>query len=361
MKLLPPVTKPAIAIGIKPLALGTICASLLFGIIACGESSSTNGNGDTEGGPGAGITITSAHGNLLEERFQTEIVNAGLDRLGYDTPAPKELEYPAMFAAVGNGDLDYMAVNWERLHSEFYENSGGDEKLTKLGVVAPNLLQGYQIDKATADGKSITNLEQLKDPEIAKLFDTDGNGKANLTGCNPGWGCELVIEHHLDTYGLRDTVEHDQGQYSALIADTMTRYKEGKPVLFYTWTPYWVGGVLKPGQDTIWLDVPYTSLPEAQGEVSEAETTADNGKNLGFVLDKMVVTANQEFVNANPAAAKLFELVEISIDDINAQNQLIQEGEDTPEDIERHVNEWISNNQALFDGWIEQAMEAGKS
>jgi glycine betaine/proline transport system substrate-binding protein len=81
-------------------------------------------------------------------------------------------------------------------------------------------------------------MEQLQDPEIAALFDTDGDGKANLTGCNPGWGCELVIEHQLDEYGLRDTVQHDQGQYFALIADTITRYEQGEPILFYTWTPY---------------------------------------------------------------------------------------------------------------------------
>lgn len=64
-------------------------------------------------------------------------------------------------------------------------------------------MQGYQIDKETAETYQITNLGQLKDPQIAKLFDSDDDGKVNLTGCNPGWGGELVIEHHLDVYGLR--------------------------------------------------------------------------------------------------------------------------------------------------------------
>lgn len=50
--------------------------------------------------------------------------------------------------------------------------------------------QGYLIDKKTADKYHITNIEQLKDPKIAKLFDANNDGKADLTGCNPGWGCE---------------------------------------------------------------------------------------------------------------------------------------------------------------------------
>ncbi len=33
----------------------------------------------------------------------------------------------------------------------------------------------------TAEKYKITNVEQLKDPKIAKLFDSNGNGKADLT------------------------------------------------------------------------------------------------------------------------------------------------------------------------------------
>jgi glycine betaine/proline transport system substrate-binding protein len=341
----------------KSIALGTIVSGLLLGAIACNNTSGENSPGQTSSDlPGEGITVTPAQSSLLEERFQTKIINKALEELGYETQTPKELTYPTLYTAIGNGDIDYTAVNWDRLHTEFYENSGGDEQLAQVGVLTPAVLQGYQIDKKTAEEYNITSLEQLKDPDIAQLFDTDGNGKANLTGCDPGWGCELVIEHHLDAYGLGDTVEHEQGKYSALIADTLVRYQEGEPVFFYTWTPYWVGGVLKPGEETIWLEVPYTDLPEKQGEVSETDTTA-NGKNLGFVVDRIRIAANKEFLEANPAAEKLFEVVEIPIDDINAQNMLIQEGEDTPEDIERHVNEWISDNQELFDSWVEQAME----
>ena len=107
----------------------------------------------------------------------------------------------------------------------------------------------------------------------------DGNGKADLAGCNPGWGCEKVIEHHLDAYKLRDTVEHKQGQYSAIIANTIARYNEGKPILYYTWTPYWVSGVLVPGKDVVWMQVPFSSLP---GERKNVDTSLPDGSNYGF-------------------------------------------------------------------------------
>ena len=307
--------------------------------------------------PGAGVEVTPAY-SVLEEKFQTDIVNIGLEQLGYEVRRAKELEYATMHVDLANGGIDYTAVHWEKLHSDFYTNSGGDERLERMGVIVDNVLQGYSIDQTTAQKHGLTSLADLKDPEIAKLFDTDGNGKANLTGCNPGWGCELVIEHHLDEYGLRDTVEHDQGQYFALMADTITRYEQNEPILYYTWTPLWVSGVLTPGEDVNWLEVPYTSLPEEQGNVSEKATTVD-GKNLGFAIDEQMILANQEFIDNNPAAAKFFELVEIPIDDISAQNRKMRNGEDSTDEIRAHAEEWIKENQTQFNQWVSQAREAG--
>ena len=195
----------------------------------------------------------------------------------------------------------------------------------------------------------------MKDPAIAKLFDSDGDGKANLTGCNSGWFCEFVINHHIKAYGLEDTVEQDQGSYSALIVNTITRQKEGKPVLYYTWTPFWMANVLKIDKDVNWLEVPFTSLPKEQKDLTEKDTSYD-GKNLGFAIDNVRILGNKKFLNENPSAKRLFELIQIPIEDINAQNQRFKGGENSIADIQRHAEEWVKNHQDLFDGWVKKAM-----
>ena len=337
-------------------------AVAIAGLSACSsEEPAADGGTDSNATasdalPGEGITVTPGY-DLLEELFQTEVVSIGLERLGYEIGSKKELKPATLHIDIANGGITYMTHHWEALHEEFFVQSGGDEALERTGQFVSNVLQGYKIDKATAEAYDITSVEQLKDPEIAALFDTDGDGKANLTGCNPGWGCELVIEHHFDTYELRDTVQHEQGQYFALMADTITRHEQGEPILFYTWTPLWVNGVLKNDEDVVWLEVPYTSLPETQGEVSEADTSVD-GVNLGFAIDQQTILANQAFIDENPAAAKFFELAQIPIEDVSAQNQLIQDGEDTPEAIRAHAEAWVEENQAEFDSWIEAALAA---
>ena len=302
--------------------------------------------------PGKGVTVLPLKSSIAEETFQTLLVMKGLEQLGYDVQPIKEVEYPTAHIAIAQGDATFLADHWNPLHADYYKNAGGDAKLFRKGVYSGNAAQGYLIDKKTADAHRISNIAQLKDPKIAALFDTNGDGKADLTGCNPGWGCEAVIEHQLDAYGLRPTVTHNQGSYSALIADTITRFKAGKPVLYYTWTPYWVSNELKPGKDVVWLEVPFSSLP---GEQKGSNTQLPNGKNYGFVVNSQQIVANKAWAEKNPAAARLFEVMRLPVADINAQNHLMSQGQNQAADIERHVNAWIKAHQKTFDGWLQQA------
>ncbi len=305
--------------------------------------------------PGEGVKVQPLKSSIAEETFQTVLVMKALEELGYDVKDIQEIEYAAGHVAIGNGDATFLADHWNPLHADFYKAAGGDEKIYREGVYSPGALQGYLIDKKTADEHNITNISQLSDPEIAKIFDNNGDGKADLAGCNPGWGCEGVIEHHLDAYDLRDTVAHNQGSYSAIIADTITRYKAGEPILYYTWTPYWVSGVLVPGKDVTWLQVPFSSLP---GENKDADTALPDGSNYGFQVNNQQIIANKAWAEENPAAAKLFAIMELSANDISAQNLRMRDGEKSAEDINRHADAWIKANQAKFDGWLEEARKA---
>jgi len=307
--------------------------------------------------PGKGVEVLPIKSSIAEETFQTLLVMEALEDLGYEVDDIKEIEYAAGHVALANGDATFMAAHWDPLHIDFFKEAGGDDKIVREGTYSSGSLQGYLIDKETAEAYEITNIEQLKDPEIAKLFDADGDGKADLAGCNPGWGCEKVIEHHLDAYDLRDTVEHNQGSYSAVMADTITRYEQGEPVLYYTWTPYWVSGVLVPGDDVTWLQVPFSSLP---GEREDVDTALADGSNYGFQANVQRIIANKEWAEANPAAAKLFAIMEVSSNDISAQNLRMRDGEDSEKDIKRHAEAWIKANQATYDSWLEQARAAAE-
>jgi glycine betaine/proline transport system substrate-binding protein len=79
---------------------------------------------------------------------------------------------------------------------------------------------------------------------------------------------------------------------------------------------------------------------------------------MGFAPNDLRIVANEEFLDRNPVIRKLFELIEIPVEDINAQNLKMNEGENTQEDIERHAEEWIAGHRDLVDGWLEEARAA---
>jgi glycine betaine/proline transport system substrate-binding protein len=305
--------------------------------------------------PGKGVKVLPLQSSLAEETFQTILVTRALKKLGYDVQPIKEVQYPLAHLAVANGDATFMANHWNPHHSEFYKTAGGDAKLSRKGVYLAGAAQGYMIDKKTADKYKIKDLSQLSDPKLAKLFDTTGDGKANLIGPSAGWGGEAVVSHQITTFKLSDTVTYTQGDYTALIADTVARFKQGKPVLFYAWTPYWLSNVLRPNQEVIWLEVPFSAMPGVQAGM---DTKQANGKDYGFPLNNEYIVGNKTFVEKNPAAGKLFEVMSVPINDISQQNRMMNEGQNQQKDVERHVDGWIKAHQKTFDGWIAQAMAA---
>lgn len=305
--------------------------------------------------PGKGVTVQPIQSTGANETFQTLIVNKAMQALGYTVNDTKEVDYNVAYTSVAAGDATYLAVNWNPLHNAKYTEAGGEDKFYRKSVYISGAAQGYLIDKKTADKYNITNIAQLKDPKIAKLFDANGDGTADLSGCNPGWGCEEVVEHQLDAFGLRQTVTHNQGNYAAIIADTIARYKKGDSILYYTWVPYWVSGVLVSGKDVVWLEVPFSSLP---GDRKGIDTVQPNGKNYGFQMNAIRILANKKFTDANPAAAELFALMKLNINDVNAENLMMIQGANKPKDIEAHANGWIKAHQKQFDAWIEGAKKA---
>jgi glycine betaine/proline transport system substrate-binding protein len=296
--------------------------------------------------------------------FQAQVYKLLLEELGYTVTGPETLNTVAFYFFTAGGDIDFWANGWFPLHDRYLHHSDVLGKVKPIGYqVEAGALQGYLVDKATADRLGITNLGDLQDPQIAAVFDRDGDGRAELIGCNPSWGCWRTVEYQLDDFKLRDTVDHVQGDYSALMADAIAHYRQGEPLLAYTWTPNWTVSELIIGGDVMWLSVPFSSWPddpEADTEVESLAGCLETPCNTGFAPSDIRVVANVEFLEVNPAAATLFELAEIPLKEIAAQNVRMRAGESSEEEIRRHAEAWIEANREQVDQWLAAAHDAAQ-
>ena len=294
--------------------------------------------------------------------FQAEVVKQLLEEIGYEVKEPQTLQNQDFYLNAARGDVDFWVNGWFPLDRSFWQNEEIGNNLTTVGTqVKQGAIEGYLIDKKTADTFNIKTIADLQKPKIAEIFDRNNNGKADLIGCNVDWGCAEVINHHLKAYELQKTVEQVQGNYLDLMRETVTRYQQGKPILFYTWTPNWTLGTFVPKKDVIWLEVPFSSLPESKKQLASNTKLPDvkgcNSEpcNLGFPPNNIQAVANREFLRANPSVKKLLELVEIPREDINEQNAVLVRRNYKPEAIQIYASQWIQNNRDLVDLWLAAA------
>ena len=302
----------------------------------------------------AAITISSsvsaaevrmAKANWDTGYFQAEVYKQALEKMGYKVTEPKAMKPSVFYLAAAAGDLDLWVNGWFSTHDTYIKETKG--KVKAVGnVMAKGGLQGYLVDKKTADKLGIKSVMDIK--KHAKQFDSNGDGKADMVACPPGWGCEKQITKHFAELGLGDFINPVQADYSASMADAIAKYKNGKSILVYTWTPNWTVGALELGKDIVWIEVPYSKTKSVK-----VPNATKSKINMGFGADDIRPAANVDFLKANPKIEKMLKKASIPLADVAAQNMKMNAGEKSERAIKQHANAWIKANQSTFDSWIK--------
>ena len=310
--------------------------------------------------PGSGTEIIMAQPTWDTGWFHTEIFRQMLGELGYSVGEVLTLDNPAFYQSVAFGDVTMWVDGWFPIHNPYIPSFEGSAEIIS-GVVTGGAMEGYLVDKATAEELDITSLEDFKRDDVKAAFDRDGDGRADMVACPPGWGCELTIEHHFNAYDLNEHVNLIKAGYAASMADAVAAYETGDPIFFYTWTPNWTVNELVPGEDVVWIEVPEVNLPEEMADLADAATRegvtgcVSDPCRLGFPANTIDAVVNSAFLEDNPSVQALLEAVEIPIEDVYAQNAEMNAGND---DIEAQASAWIEDNRALVDSWLETARAA---
>jgi ABC-type proline/glycine betaine transport system substrate-binding protein/ABC-type amino acid transport substrate-binding protein len=314
------------------------------------------------------VAVNLARSSWSTGDLQVEIVAQLIEELGYSVNTSQVFSTEEFYEALGRGDTDLWLDTWLPDHDPYIDRvSATGVQLAMSTPITDPAVQGYRIDLKTANALTITSIADFRDPKIAEKFDLDGNGKADLIGCNPGWDCKTTIDRHIQAYGLSDTVEQISDNYDYQIRQTIERYKRGEPVLFFTWKPHAVNRILTPDEKTRWLTVP-EALPvdDELGRplpkpIEDLEGCTANPCLTGFPETAVRPASRQDFLQLQPAIAQLLERVFIPIDVIETQLVARMNGEDTPEDLDRYAQEWIAANRSQVDAWLAEANESSSS
>lgn len=341
-----------------------ICALVAASLMAFGSTAFA-----AQTKPGEGTTIEPALPSWQSAKPVLAIFNVMLQDLGYELDKPTVLSNPIFYKTVTReSGPDFWTGGWFPLHyTQLPKNFKKNASI--VGTIVENgAVQGFLVSKKAAKKYDITGLADFKRPEVRKAFDSDGDGKAEIMGCPPGWGCHVATNFIIKAYDLGKYIDLTEASYAASFADLLSRYRNGKPVAFYTWTPNFTIFKLKPGKDVVWINVPKPvklSPTQKKGDFSKKQLIVSGIKGavtdplrMGFIANDISVVANDAFLKANPAAKKLFQEVKIPLNDISNMTSRILGGENSHQQIMQMAKDWISGHQDKVDGWLKAARQA---
>ena len=315
--------------------------------------------------PGDGGQVDMARANWSTGYFQAAIVAELLGELGYEVtdPALEEMAPDDFYPALAAGEVDMWVNTWIPSHDGFLAESTADsgtiaDDVSLVGViVGGGAFQGFLVDVATAKANGIEYLDDIADdPAMAALFDVDGDGAADLTGCNEGWGCNVLIEELITANGWETTITQVVGDFDALWAAEVEGFSNGEPVLSYVWAPSAFVAQLVPGEDVLWLSVRRDLGDSSQIALPPTQCPGQPCQ-LGLALNEIMAAGNRAFFDANPTVESLVSVVGIPLSDIAVQNLKMLLGEDSEADVKRHAAEWIADNRTVVDSWLNAARE----
>ena len=339
--------------------------------------------------PGEGVHVTAARADWSSGYFQAALYKLLLEELGYTVsdPAGRELGPGNAYAAMARGEIDYWPNSWYPGHLAWHFGELPDGSLVgdHLSIVGEEMiaggLQGFLVTKSFADTYGVYTMDELNsNAEALAAFDaTDpfpGNGIADIFGCHEYWTCDNIIENQI-AFGGWDNIAQITGNYDAMFAQAADSVDEGVPMVIYTWTPSTYITVLRPGDNVYWLGVENilddSNPAKQEGGEAHSQRAADGTGGyaavgadqcpsaadqpdglckIGWIAADIQVTANSDFLAANPAAEALFEAVKLSVVEVSTVNVAVFEGQ-SPASL---AAQWIADNRALADEWLAAAL-----
>lgn len=339
--------------------------------------------------PGSLGNITMGRANWSSGYVQAAILHNLLEEVGYTVSEPADFELPPDLAypLMASGQIDFWANSWYPGHFTWWERGlpDGSQAGDHLERVEGSLIpgggrQGMLITKSWAEANNVTTLDQINaDEALWSQLDFDGNGKGEFFGCPVYWTCDDIMESQIAFAGW-DNLEQVQAGYDAMFAEFLSKARAGEPAIIYTWTPTSYYAEASLGKTTMWLSVENDSVLDdsnplgyesgetycqrCDGEIGFQDISADtclqgpDGCQLGWEASDIEVTANKEWLAANPVAHEMFNQFKPPLIDLAIAGIALQASDGSTATANQIAANWIADNRALATSWVIAAAAA---
>ncbi len=254
---------------------------------------------------------------------------------------------PVVFEAMDSGAMQVHPEVWMpnqvNLNNKFVKEKG-TVKMNPNGVAGD---QAMCVTKGTAERLGISDLSELTDPDMAKNFDTDGDGKGEIWIGAAGWASTNIEKIRAKSYGYAETMNLKEMDETLALAEVDNAVAQDKDIVFFCYTPHHMFAlhelvILKePAHDDAnWNVIQPTDDPEWLENSSAASAWSTAYLHIHYA------TAME---NDQSAAAKLLSQVKLDTDTVSAMTYaLVVEKQDPAE----FAKKWVADNASTVDSWL---------
>jgi glycine betaine/proline transport system substrate-binding protein len=254
---------------------------------------------------------------------------------------------PIIFEGMDAGSMHVHPEVWlpnqSNLHNKFVKEN--KTVLSNPAGVAGD--QAMCVTKGTADRTGIVNLSELSDPDMAKNFDTDGDGKGEIWIGGAGWASTNVEKIRAKSYGYNETMQLKEMDESLALAEVDAAVAGNDNIVFFCYTPHHMFAL----HDLVVLKEP--AHDPAKWNVKQPTDGADwlDVSEAGVAWDTAYLHIHYaaSLESSHPEAAKMLGNAKFDTNTISQMTYAVVVEERDPADF---AKEWVANNGDAVDSWL---------
>ena len=314
----------------KP-ATAAIFAALLFG-----ASAGVSTAGDV---PESTDTINVIMNDWTGQHVSTKIAGELLMKMGYNIEYVSAGALP-QHAGLAQGNLHFQAEVWTNNIGDLYPKAVEAGDIVVLGELGLEPREGWVYPPYMSEKcPGLPSYQALYD--CAQAFAAaDTFPKGRLITYPADWGTrsrDIIAGIDLPYEPIAG------GSEGAMMAELQSAYAAQDPILMMMWQPHWVFAD---------LDLDWVEWNQTEGECVEEDQVRESA--CGFEQAQVVKVVWSGFEDKWPAAFRMLTLFSQTNDE---QNAAILAIDNQGRDLDEVVAEWLANNEATWQGWIDEAMQ----
>ena len=255
---------------------------------------------------------------------------------------------PVVFEAMDSGSMHVHPEVWlpnqSNLHDTFVKTKG-TVKMNPNGVPA---FQGMCVTKATADRTGIKQLADLADPDMAKNFDSNGDGRGEVWIGASGWASTNVEKIRAKSYGFDETMELVEMDETLAMANVDAAVAKDENHVFFCYTPNHMFAL----HDLVILEEPAfeASKWNVIQPTDDPEWLEKSDAPVAWDLAYLHVHYAADLEESQPEAAAILGNVKLTTDLVSGMTYALVVEKADPDE---YAKQWVADNSELVDSWMK--------